>query len=288
MVEESGELAGADHRGFVDDEHRRVVECHNVSADAGNEPVDRRRRDAGVDLELLGGTGGEGAAEHPISRRGPRLAGGGEREGLPRTGDTFDDLDPVTRRADRLHHLCLLVGEGCPRVEGGLDRGVVGDAGAVATPVERCGEEAGLGVEHLRGGPPVLVGPGCDRGPVAAVHNGCPVVDPNGQHVFGAEEPVDEVQYLIDPTTTWEQVADRFDHIPLTERAHRGGQPVRRRQPPVELFGLGAPRSRRLWCRRAIQNLGEGLIVETEGFSGVTPAGTSAASGPAVLARRVA
>ena len=228
--------------------------------------------DAGVGFELLRGSGCERAADDLVPGRGPGVACGGEREGLPGTGDAFDDLDTVTRRADGLHHLRLLAGEGSRRASMAVWIAV---SSATPVPVPRRPSAAVrrrcLGLEHLRCGPPVLVGPRRHHGAVAAVHDGRTVVDPDREDVFGAEEPVDEVEDLIDPATRRQRVADRFDNITLTERAHRRRQPVRGRQPPVQILGLRASDPWRPRRGRAIQEPGQRRAVEAKRLGAAAP-----------------
>lgn len=103
----------------------------------------------------------------------------------------------------------------------------VRDPDADCAAGERRGEETGLGLEHLRRRPPVFVGPRTDHGTVLAVDDRRTFIDPDRHHVGGGDELVDEVEDLIDPTAAREGVADGFDDVALTERAHRSGQPVR-------------------------------------------------------------
>ena len=163
--EEPGELAGADHGGLVDHDHgaasSAVLSCRSM-------PPRRRSMvdggDAGVVLELLGGPGGERAADHPVARRLPRVAGGGEGEGLAGAGDALDDLDAVARRADRAHHRLLLVGERRPRPR---SRPRQRRGSATPAPVSPAAHGASRRAGPRARASPVwssgLVGPGRDR-----------------------------------------------------------------------------------------------------------------------------
>ena len=87
LVEQAGEVAGAGGAGFVDDEHRAVVEAAGLAAvDRDQQPGDRGRRDAGGHRQLVGGDAGVCGADHAVAGALPRVAGGGERERLAGAG----------------------------------------------------------------------------------------------------------------------------------------------------------------------------------------------------------
>ncbi len=197
MIEEPGELAGTNHGGLINHHDRPRSELG--AAEVAEEPVDGAGRDAGVVLEMLGRPGGERAADHPIPGGLPRLPCRRERERLPRPSDTLDDLDPVTRRADRVHHVVLLRRQGAPSRHGGLDRGGTRDPAAGGLPEEPGVDHGQFDLEHLGGGPPPLRGSGGDDPAVVAADGGGVTVTPDGQDVLGAHEPVDQVQDVLDP-----------------------------------------------------------------------------------------
>src|SRR5207244_2114800 len=77
VVEEPGELAGADHGRFVDDEDAAGREAGGVGPfEVGQESGQGGGGDAGAVLEFGGGPGGEGGAEHPVAGGLPGVAGG--------------------------------------------------------------------------------------------------------------------------------------------------------------------------------------------------------------------
>ena len=112
-LEHGREDARLGHAGLVDDEHGAGREA-SVGARLVEQPVERRRRDAGLVLELLGRDARRRGAEHRDARLredlrdgvgGGRLAGAGEA----------DDADDAARaRRDLAHHRLLLVREGDP------------------------------------------------------------------------------------------------------------------------------------------------------------------------------
>jgi len=197
VVEESGHLAGPDHGGLVNHHHRPGSEVGWV--ELGCAPVDRAGGNAGVVLEVLGRAGGERAADHPIPGRFPGLACRGEGERLARPGDTFDDFDPVTRRTDRAHHVVLLGRQRPTRQDGGVDRSSPGDCAAGGLPEDPGIDHGEFDLEHLWGCPPLLRGLGGDDLAVVAADGGGVTVAPDGQHVLGADEPVDQVQDVLYP-----------------------------------------------------------------------------------------
>ena len=94
VVEESGEGAGADHRGFVDHQHVGGLQLGAAGVvELVEEAVDRLGGDPGSLFELGGGAGRERAAGHVVAGAFPGIAGGGERVGLAGSCRADDDFD---------------------------------------------------------------------------------------------------------------------------------------------------------------------------------------------------
>ena len=112
-LEHGREDARLGHAGLVDDEHAAARQAA-AAARVVEQPVEGRRGDAGLVLELLGRDARRRGAEHRDARLredlrdgvgGGRLAGAGEA----------DDADDAARaRRDLAHHRLLLVREGDP------------------------------------------------------------------------------------------------------------------------------------------------------------------------------
>ncbi len=66
-VDEAGEVAGADHGGFVDDEHGAFVEEGPAGVEDADDAVDGLGRDAGAGLELGRGAGRERGADDRVA-----------------------------------------------------------------------------------------------------------------------------------------------------------------------------------------------------------------------------
>ena len=131
--EEAGELAGADHGGFVDDEHGGVVECRHVPVDAGQEAVDRRRR---------GCRRHPGAAWRPGRRGSSRSPGGPTRPSASRAAASAKVL-PRRPRLRRSRHRrptsrSLAPSAPAPRPRWAAPRWRRRSRRSSATPVARC------------------------------------------------------------------------------------------------------------------------------------------------------
>ena len=66
FVDEAGELAGADHSGFVDDEHGSPVELEVPGGELVERAVDGLGVDACTGTEFGCGSGGQGGADHSV------------------------------------------------------------------------------------------------------------------------------------------------------------------------------------------------------------------------------
>ena len=121
VVEDPGELAGADHPGFVDDQHGARPEVAVFAIVERDEQAgDGVAGDAGGGFELGGGTGGEGSADDVMAGALPGVAGGVEAERLAGPGGGDQDIDRASRGGERDDQLDLLVREAgtrCERVE---------------------------------------------------------------------------------------------------------------------------------------------------------------------------
>ena len=263
--EQPGQLAGADHGGLIHHDDGSAVEPETVAAlEVAEEPVNRCGRDAGVVLELPRRPGRQRAADHPVARGVPGPASGGERERLAGAGHTLDDLDPVPRPADRPDHRLLLHRQRPPGGDSGVDRGRSGDADACGSAVEGGGDDAGFDLEHLGCGPADLVGPSRDHHTIGAADGGGAAVQPDGQDVFGTQEPVDQIQDPVDAASGGEGVADGLDDLTFAERAGPGRETLGAGQPPVEPLGPTAARRRRFDDDGPVEHRGERLGVEAE------------------------
>ncbi len=112
--------------------------------DAGEEAVDGGGGDAGVVLKLLGGACGERAADDPVARCLPGVAGGVQGEGLAGAGNAFDDVDTGAGATDRAHHRLLLAAQRRPSCHCSLDGAVGGHGRAGVTAAFGTGDETGL------------------------------------------------------------------------------------------------------------------------------------------------
>ena len=96
VVDELGELAGADHPGLVDDEDgSRGEELAWTVAEVGEQGVDAGGVDPGAVAQLERGAAGERRADHLVAFGLPCLARGVERVGLAGAGLADDDRDLV-------------------------------------------------------------------------------------------------------------------------------------------------------------------------------------------------
>ena len=141
------------------------------------------------------------ASEQPITRypeASQAWRGGGEGEGLAGAGDAFDDLDAVARPADRPDHRLLLRRQRPRAATAASTARRRGDADAGGRRWSGGADDAGLDLEHLGCGPADLVGPGRDHHTVVAADGRRAAVHPDGEDVFGAKEPVDQVEDPVD------------------------------------------------------------------------------------------
>lgn len=97
--------------------------------------------------------------------------------------------------------MLLLAGQRAPGSNSGIEDPGQRDSRLVCAAAHSGGDKPGLEFEHLRCGPADLVGPGRDDRPVVAADGGTRLVEPDGQHVFGGEEPVDQAQDVLDTAT---------------------------------------------------------------------------------------
>ncbi len=112
VVEEPSELAGADHRGLIRDDHGPSREAGGVGpVEVDQEPVESDRRDLAVVLELSSGAGRERAADHGVPGVVPGLVCCGEGVGLARACGADHDRDRRAVSGERLDHRSLLSGK---------------------------------------------------------------------------------------------------------------------------------------------------------------------------------
>lgn len=111
MVEEGGQLARADHRGLVDDDHgagrQRPLRPVAVVEQAGQ----RRRRNACAGLQPSPGDCGERGPAHRNVGLPPNLRRRGERGRLTGAGGSHDHVGGARRRQQCRDHCLLLVAE---------------------------------------------------------------------------------------------------------------------------------------------------------------------------------
>ena len=118
-VEEHGELAGAGHGCFIDDEDGPCVEGQVAFLQLEDAQRDRVRRDAGLGLELRGGGRGERSTDHGVAGATPGVGGGVETERLSGPGRGDEDIDPVPRARQPSDRGDLLAGQFRPGGERG-------------------------------------------------------------------------------------------------------------------------------------------------------------------------
>ena len=133
-VDEAGEVAGADHGGFVDDEHGAVVEEGPTGVEDADDAVDGLGRDAGAGLEFGRGSSRERGAEDRVAVVVVGVAEPVERGGLARAGLADHQRDRVTRPGHPFDQAPLLAGQSRPGLNRRADRRVAGDADAGARP----------------------------------------------------------------------------------------------------------------------------------------------------------
>ena len=112
-LEHGREDARLGHAGLVDDEHRAGRQAA-AGARLVEQPVERRRGDAGLVLELLGGNAGRRRAEHRDAGLREHLRDGVGGGRLAGAGEPDDADDAARARRDLAHHRLLLVREGDP------------------------------------------------------------------------------------------------------------------------------------------------------------------------------
>ena len=145
-------MAGADHPGFVDDEHGPEWQAAAGVVGVAQQPVDGACGDARVGGELGGGAGGEGTTDHGGSGRGPGVAGGGEGVGFPGASFADDHVHGVPGASEVGDHGGLFPGDGRPRSQRRRDRYLVGVGDARVESRDGGGENVLFEVEQFNGG----------------------------------------------------------------------------------------------------------------------------------------
>ncbi len=197
LVDEFGELAGADHSGFVDNDHGVLVEVEVAGGDLVEGAVDGLARDTCTGLEFGGGTGRECGTDESVAVEfvcGPERVGGG---GLACSGLADDEVDRVTRGGDPFDHESLLIGEVWALSECGVERGLGDDADAGDSAFDGEGDGSGLELEDLgrgvdagdafdgEGAGEVVLGAGEDLFEARAVFGGDGDATDDGSTVIG-------------------------------------------------------------------------------------------------------
>jgi len=154
--DQAGQLAGPDHRGFIDQDDGSPVQRLVTGVEVEEEAIEGAAGDARARLQAPGGSGGEGAAQHPGAARLPRGPGGVEGEGLARAGSADDDVDVVAACGDPPHHRNLLVGERRPGTEGVVDTAVIGGSVPAGPTTQGDGYHPFLQRQHLGRRPPAV------------------------------------------------------------------------------------------------------------------------------------
>jgi hypothetical protein len=113
VVEQPGELAGADHAGLVDHQHRPGLAAASPSGGrrAGRAAGRGGGADAGGLLQFERGPGGQRDPGDPDPGGFPGVAGGVERVGLAGAGLADHHLHPGTGAGEPADHRHLLVGQ---------------------------------------------------------------------------------------------------------------------------------------------------------------------------------
>jgi hypothetical protein len=214
VVEEAGELAGAEHAGLVHHQHRPSVQPLAALVEVGQEPVAGGGLLEPLGLQADGGDAGGGTGQGPVAVQLPGMPGHAQGERLARPGPPDDQRDAGAALADVAHHPGLVLTGGWVGLEGGPD-GLMSDHRRLLTgPVGGRGDQLLLDGQQLGGGPAALL-----QRPVGHHRN-----RPVGQEAVG--------QLLeLGPGGPGQLAAEGRDHLLAGEGGRGRGQPVRAGQP---------------------------------------------------------
>jgi hypothetical protein len=182
VLEQAGELAGADHAGLIDHQHRAGVQLLAAALKVAQEPVAGGHLLEPLALQAHGRDPGRGRGQEPVAVQLPGMPGNPQGEGLAGPGPPHHQGDPVAALADIPHHRLLIWpgagmgGQGlADRLMGSPSRLLLGPAGGCRDQPLFDGQEVGGGPAAFLQGP---VGDHADRSlgqePVRELLQFCP------------------------------------------------------------------------------------------------------------------
>ena len=260
-LQQPHETAGVDHARLVDDHDAAGIEAvvRQVlrRGELVEQAVEGHRGNPRSRFELGGGLRRERGAVDAVAGRLPRPSGRVEGEGLARAGHADDDLDPVSRTAQRPHHRRLFGGEVSPLREHRLEaQRVRNPAGSLKARTPE-GEEARFGVQHLGGRVAKRTGERRDprsrraheaddrmavTGTVGCERPSGLVRDDEGNHGGIGEGVVGESFELGTPSALGAPLGPRDNHVVAGERGLCAGEPRRSDELASSCCHLGGSR----------------------------------------------
>ena len=238
-LDQLGELAGGQHAGLVDDEHRAARQRRErMALERLEQGRDARARDAGALLELTRRAARHRGAVDPAAARRPRLVRRAERERLARPRRPEDECDAVAVEREPPHHLALLVDERRPTRERTLDRLRSRKRRSRAAARDGELEDRSLEREQLRRRVDPLRGDGGDHAAVAELQDVASLTGNERNGERRAQELVGEALNLgrSQRRARRKHLAQRLQNIAARERGALLGEPARAGEPRRDLL----------------------------------------------------
>ena len=157
VLEETAQLARADHAGFIHYQHGAGVELVAAAVKVAQQPVAGGHVLKPLPLQAHRGDPGRRRGQEPVAIQLPSMAGNTQGEGLARPSPADDQGDPLAALAHVPDHRPLVLAGGGMRLESGPHR-IMGHYRGLLISASRSGDDQPLfNAEELGGGPPVLL-----------------------------------------------------------------------------------------------------------------------------------